>query len=334
MKKISTLKLAAAMAVLLTVAACSEKQETRTPSVISVGQTEFNVRTEGGTFTVTYSVASPVEGEVPEAICPESWVGSWEYNTQDSTITFKVEPNSGNDRQTTVSVIYGDAQTPAEFTVYQSNPNKIFAEDLEGTAWTAMTCTFDRNETLFHGINPEYPSEFLFDFNLGEYGEYVVITAGEFADRYAMDWNQDINNQDNLISANDVLVFDFSEVVQGVTCYYNVSFANGVLDIHDGQVTPVGSAKVQRILGKYTYDEATGLITVTDEANELYEREVVIQIRKDGEDMLLNVIETWWPDYLAEHIGYNDRFGFNLYNYDGTEIYLPAGELTYRLKKQ
>lgn len=307
---------------------CSEKEEPEKPadedptpdveSVIVLDTNAVQTLSRPGTYSIGYTIESPVpDGEI-EAVSPEPWVNTFVYDTVARTISFNVDQNMGGDREVGVSVIYSNAAEPALFTVKQPNPTKVLASELEDSFWKATICEFDRVETKFNEVNPEYHGELWSN----------CITAGEFADQYALDHN--MANPDNPISPDDALGFEYVETDM-LTTFYEVTIVNGEIDVTDGQKTPAGQAGVVRVYGKYEYDEDTGIMVVEDIANETYTREVTYEIKRDGDFVLFRCLKTWWPDYNAEYFGDQDRFGFVLSNYDGSKAYMPYGYLLYKL---
>lgn len=311
------------MYVTLLCVSCDEKMAQ--PSRIDMDSETVTVPAAGGRFAVAYRLSSSVGDKSIEAVCPYGWVNSFDYST-DGIVSFNVEPNDGEkDRETRITVIHSD--TSVVFRIFQHNPGKVLPEELENARWTATRCDFERTGTKFHALNPDIPSEFLSDPLTGI---YKVITAESFAGIYARDWNND--HPDDMMLPEEALVFDFTDETYGIRNFYDVAFYKGEMAVSNGQVTASGATEVVRIEGDYTLDEETGLITVEDKSNSTYTRTVTIKIEKDGRYIRFKVLKTWWPDYLAEHYGDEDRFGFNISNYNATELYSPSGNLTYTLE--
>ena len=179
--------------------------------------------------------------------------------------------------------------------------------DLENAVWTARICKFDREETIFQEVNPELQSELWSSY----------ITAGEYADQYAHDWNME--HPDDLISSEDALGFEFTDpeaVNPEMRTFFTVTFNDGCIEVVDGMETVAGGATVIRIAG----------------CNTLYDREVRIQFSKENEEMVYDVVYMWHPDYLTNYFGTSDRLGFVLANYDGSKCYIPHGKLRYYLR--
>lgn len=321
----SLIKTLVMLSMVLTVAvSCQEKEPEIVPTMdseISLDTASIVVPASAGTYSISYRISSPAMGGDVEAICPDSWVNSFSYDAEnDSTgvISFNVNENTGEDRTASVSVIYSNATQAATFTVEQANPYKVFASELNNTSWEATFCRFHRDSTIFNEVNPENQSELW----------YIKITAGEYADQYALDWN--MANPDNLITAEDALSFEFTESVE-LTTFCHVRFYDGWVEVSDGMTTPAGGAELTRVYGEYKYDEDTGILEVHDVGNTLYEREVVYKIRREGDHITFRCTYMWWPDYMADYFDDNDRFGFVLPNYDGSRCFIPYGYLSYEL---
>lgn len=274
----------------------------------------------GGTFSIEYTVYGGVDDYEVEAVCPETWIGGWTYG--DGEITFNVDPNTGGSRQAVVNILCDGEEDGVSFTVIQADPTQISESELDNTVWMARICQFYRDETIFQEVNPEINSEI--------YSSY--ITAGEFADQYASDWNRD--NPDNLITPDDAIYWEYTSpdaVNPEYVTYFTVRFQNGGIEVSYGMETVAGGAAVTNIAGKYDFDESTGIMTVADTLNQLYDREVIIQLTRDGDELVYEVLRTWNPGYLAEYFGCFDSFGMVLSNYNGTKCYKPHGRLEYHL---
>lgn len=307
--------------VLAGAASCAKNEiivEPPVPSVISMDTSVVDAMAKEGVYSIGYKIDTLVDGATIEAVSMETWVNSFVYDTVSSVISFTVDENTGDDREAVVSVIYSNAEEPAVFTVKQSNPFRIFAHELENSSWEADYCHFHRDSTIFNEVNPELQSELWNN----------RITAGEYADQYALDWN--MANPDNLITSDSALSFEFTETPE-LSTFYHVYFYEGWVEISDGMVTPAGGANVLRVYGQYEYDEDTGILNVRDISNSLYERDVTYEIKRNGDKINFRNIYMWWPDYLAYYFGDNDRLGFVLPNYDGSRCFIPFGYLMYEL---
>lgn len=291
-------------------------------SVIHIDTHSIYVPAETRKYSVSYRIENPSPTGYVEAVNPDGWINSFSYeSTDDSTgvISFNVDEHIGtDDRETTVTVIHSNAKEPVSFSVKQANPSKVFASELENTSWKATFCRFDREMTIFNEVNPEIQSELW----------YIKITAGEYADQYAQDWN--MANPDNLISPDDALAFEFTESPE-LTTFYNVRIYDGMIEISDGMTTPAGGGELLRVYGEYTYDENTGIMQIHDIGNQLYERDVTYLIKRNGDHLDFRCIYMWWPENMAYYFGESDRFGFVLPNYDGSRCFLPYGYLLYEL---
>ena len=187
---------------------------------------------------------------------------------------------------------------------------------------------------VVHLVSDRLAEDVFFTVEQGDASKvYMYDTAGEYADQYAHDWNME--HPDDLISSEDALGFEFTDpeaVNPEMRTFFTVTFNDGCIEVVDGMETVAGGATVIRIAGKFTFDEETGIMTVSDTCNTLYDREVRIQFSKENEEIVYDVIYMWHPDYLSDYFGTSDRLGFVLANYDGSKCYIPHGKLRYYLR--
>ena len=98
------------LALPLVFAACENteepKPEVKDP-VLNVTETTLDFVAEGAEGTIHYSVENAVEGTEVEATCAAEWVTNL---TVAENITFVVEANDGEARETSIVVAYGDLQ--------------------------------------------------------------------------------------------------------------------------------------------------------------------------------------------------------------------------------
>ncbi|MBR3590955.1 MAG: BACON domain-containing protein, partial [Alistipes sp.] len=98
------------LALPLVFAACENteepKPEVKDP-VLNVTETTLDIVAEGAEGTIHYSVENAVEGTEVEATCAAEWVSDL---TVAENITFVVEANEGEARETSIVVAYGDLQ--------------------------------------------------------------------------------------------------------------------------------------------------------------------------------------------------------------------------------
>lgn len=288
---------------------------------ITLSSQNVEVPASGGQYSVEYEfVGDPIS---IEAVCPEAWVNGLDYS-QTGIISFNVDANTVNEsREAVVTIISPDAEGSATFTVTQQDPSHIELSELLNSRWTARICQFDREKTFFQILTEtlEITSQY--------------ITAGEYAEQYATDWNA--ANPDNILSAEDFLYFQYTDSATagttGTMTYFNVTFGETIVEVEDGMMTPAGGARVVRATGEFSYDPETKILTIEDVGNENYTRDVVVQLGRENGELTYEVIKTWWPDYLQYYFGSKDQFGFNLNNYDVTEFYKPHGSLKYYLYK-
>lgn len=333
--------ISAAAALMLVVVSCA-KQELPV-STFKMDSTAIVVPAGGGICSVPYQVASSDAGETVEAVSPQNWVNGFDYSV-DGVISFNVDPNEGTeDRNTTITVLYGN-QT-ISLPVSQYKPSRVLASEIENLTLTATFCAFDRDKTIFRLMNPKSLGEPYMD----PYGrEY--ITAGQFANQYAQAYN--FVNPDDPQTADDFLVYAYVEPTldNNMTgSFFDVRFYmegdKRMMSVSDGSYAPAGNAEVIRMAGEYTYDEEKGLIYLYDDSNtmEMYHKDVVISLKKDGRRYIFEIVETvqpeFWRPYLSrimDETGIDlmtePNFGFTLSNYTQTEFYMPFGSFVYTLK--
>lgn len=331
-----------AVSALMAISVSCAKQELPV-STFKMDSTAIVVPAGGGICSVPYQVASSDAGETVEAVSPQNWVNGFDYSV-DGVISFNVDPNEGTeDRNTTITVLYGN-QT-ISLPVSQYKPSRVLASEIENLTLTATECAFDSENTIFKMVNPDDQSQFYTDEDGRQY-----ITAGKFASQYAAAYN--LANPDDMQTADDFLSFVYTDPTldNNMTgTFYDVYFytegGKKKMSVSDGSYAPGGNAELIRLGGEYTYDEETGTIYLYDTSNAFPEnwRNVEMKIEKSGRYYIFQVTKTKWPDYwedyfskINEELGIDlltqDRFGFVLGNYSGTEYYVPFGTLIYTLK--
>ena len=98
------------LALPLAFVACNDPEEPKPvveDPVLNVTETTLNFVAEGAEGTIHYSVENAVEGTEVEATCAAEWVSDL---TVAENITFVVEANEGEARETSIVVAYGDLQ--------------------------------------------------------------------------------------------------------------------------------------------------------------------------------------------------------------------------------
>ena len=98
------------LALPLVFAACENTEEPKPvvkDPVLNVTETTLDFVAEGAEGTIHYSVENAVEGTEVEATCAAEWVTNL---TVAENITFVVEANEGEARETSIVVAYGDLQ--------------------------------------------------------------------------------------------------------------------------------------------------------------------------------------------------------------------------------
>lgn len=315
-------------------ASCSKKEIPVT--AFELDSATIVVPAQGGQYSVAYQSPS-ISNAVPEAICPESWVNSFDYSVN-GVISFSVNPNEGDqDRSVNVTVLYGD--DVATFTISQHNSKKVLASELENSFFTARFCDFDPDRTRFYYMNPNDIGEFY--FNPVTQSRY--ITARQYASAYAAAYNN--TYPDSPISTEYALQWEYIEPTQdnGMTgTFYDVRFyeegGEAKVSISDGTYAPAGNIEVIRVAGTYTYDEATGTITVNDTSNELVEnhRTVTIHIERSGDQYKWQITDIPQQEVLADYLEPEDmnqpQLGLTVPNFNSTEFYTVVGNLVITLE--
>ncbi|HIZ87244.1 MAG TPA: hypothetical protein IAC03_03675 [Candidatus Coprenecus pullistercoris] len=311
----------------------NESVDSTSASVIVIDTTVIEaVPAGGGTLSVSYVIESPVEGVKVEAVSPAVWLGT--PNTSvDGIITFDVERNTGEWREGSVTVMYGSAES-LTFTITQYGANTVTLEDLTDKYFSARICQFDRTETIFYHCNPTNP---------GEIWTSNPITAGEYADNYARDYNLD--NPDDLTTAEDWLVWEYTidwSIPLGTSFDIDFDGDSLITTVHSNWA-PAGSGHVTDYSGPFEYDERTGeMIIINMDNTELPDGyEVRAKFWKEGNEIVYECTYVGFPDdfpycYYFQHY---DRFGFTIPGY-GTdsegnylEVFQPWKKMTYYLEE-
>ena len=325
-------------------------------AVLVLSETAIEVPSGGGSQSIAYQLKETVEGASIEAVSSESWVNQFNYDV-DGVISFFVEPNEGPDRSATVTVLYGET-SPCSFTVTQPDPKKVPDSFLDNTTWTAIKCDFDRERSLFYYCDTE-THDFSSQYNPDDPDNPIrYITAGKFAADYAAAWNAAY--PDDPKTTDYFLTFEFTDPAtteDGSGTYCDVEFryneaGEPTILMSTGVSTPAGATTILSVTGTYTYDRASSMLIVDDEAikQRLYDdagnlmdiivlpRETLIHVEKSGEYLILRVEKTAWPHpdfavdtYIPESKD-QPSFGFNLNNFDLSQEFCIYGGLTYTFK--
>ncbi len=322
MKNKFCLLVASALAVLAAMSCSKEEGTTEDktpdgPSVLTISSTEVSALGAGGTYSVDYIVTGSSTGYI-ETIADDSWVHSFSVDESAGTISFVVDANTGEaSRQTRVTVLYSEAEDAAVFTVVQDtyDPTKVLLSDFQDSSWSAYVAEFDKEETLAMYINPEsgYPTG-------------ISITAWEFAQDYANRWN--VLYPYNPISPEDAMEVEFSEEANA---YCSIVFGGDRITLNEGYIS---GSSILRINGEFEFDESTGIMTVYDTANSLYNREEQILLTKDGDDLLFRVLYvSSWGDIMTEYYGTNWYLSLNFYDPNREYLYSFHGYIQYRLTR-
>lgn len=188
-------------------------------------------------------------------------------------------------------------------------------------------------------MNPNDIGEFY--FNPVTQSRY--ITARQYASAYAAAYNN--TYPDSPISTEYALQWEYIEPTQdnGMTgTFYDVRFyeegGEAKVSISDGTYAPAGNIEVIRVAGTYTYDEATGTITVNDTSNELVEnhRTVTIHIERSGDQYKWQITDIPQQEVLADYLEPEDmnqpQLGLTVPNFNSTEFYTVVGNLVMTLE--
>lgn len=328
-KSLIILSLAAALLIPFSaVVSCTEDNNlaASSSSVIVIEDSVLTVLAGGGSQSVSYSIESPAKGLEIQPICPEIWVNGFNVDAE-NILSFNVDRNEGGYREAVITVMYGKAESKT-IKVRQYSAQAVLLSELEGKSFTATYCHWDRTQTIMYNCNPENP---------GEISVVDPITAGEFAENYARDFN--MANPDSMATMEDFLLWLFQvDTVANVGTYFDVDFAAGNnITVHYGNVAPAGSVDVIQFTGEFTYDEATGIMNVLDIGNTTFPdgKEVTLQFSRDGNDILYECLNTGWPETSVNYYYFQsyDSFGFTIYDYNEEKVYRPWKKLVYRLKE-
>lgn len=305
-------------------------------SKLLLDQETLEVGEEGGTAKLTYTLLNA--GENPEI----SVEGLPEWITDPVTsvsgeVTLTVASNSGDAREAVLTLVCGTLS--GEFTVRQSAFRTYpTAEEIAGKVFNATWCQFFADETyMFKYDNSQ--NWVMTDDN----GEFVYLTAGEWAQDLVDRYNADHPDAPETVEA--ALGFDFTDTSAGAENYlYIKTSMDNVAECWSGSRTPYGDVAGKDFGGEYTYDEATGKMTIVSTANTTYTCDVTIQFTRltDG-NLEFQVLSydnyTWTSDGSAigghpyqpwQNVFGGDAFSFMLADYDDSSIsWCPCGKLVY-----
>lgn len=299
----------------LTVVSCYKDDGTTTVEtgdpVLVVHSSEVTASASGGTYSVLYAVQYPTStGYIEYPVSGAEWVHSFSVDEVTGEIFFTVDANTGEEtRETQVTVLYSDAADPAVFTVVQYESGKVALRDLMHTGWEATFLEFDKEETIFTvASESNYPTN-------------ITITAWEFAQKYAEQWNK-LYPYD-LIDPEYAMSFEF---VDG--SHHTVTIGENNIDVWQGNST----ISTLIVSGTFEFDEDTGIMTVDDRANNLYNRTTKILLTLDGDELLYRVVYTehYMQDWI-DAFGNDDYFRSLIADFEGTKYYLSR-YLQFRLR--
>lgn len=332
--KILILGITAMAAGLSIITSCQEDPAEDAKLIIDQEAVEFGE--EGGSGKVTYTVINigtsydiSVEG-MPE------WIS--EVTTSvDGEVTFTVAPNSGDAREATLTLVCGTVS--GEFAVRQNAFRQYpTAEEMKGKVFRATWCDFFADETYMFKFNNNYKW-----VETDGNGDFIYMTVGDWAQDYIDKYNADHPDAPETVDA--LMGFDFTDMSSGFENYLYVETSmNNYFECWSGSKSDYGNVAVASILGEYTYDETTGILTVVDEGNTTYTRTATIQFRRltdrTLEFQILGYEDYRWTTDGSEIGGHpyqpwlnvfgGDSFPFMLKDYSDEIIsWEPCGKMVY-----
>lgn len=318
--------LCTAVVMLFSASSCDDKDD-NAPVTVEVPEVTFSndtvtTRYIGGTMTVEYTSPEPIEVSKLSTSCNDSWITNIETSYYGS-ITFDIaKTEEATDRTGKIDVVYDNSNVLFSINVLQKGMPDVPNEMIYEKVWNADVAKFYPDETIYLKLAEDH--QMIVD---PDNGGYVYITARQYAEDFCKAYNA--ANPGENITIDDVLRFDFNEPINGETFYYEISFKeDGYCVVWYGSYMTSGfEAAVMCVSGPYTYDEKTGIITVRDMANSMYDRDVEYKVvREEGTDRLMfEVTKTEYP-----FLGINyEMFSLSFYNYDQTEEYKPAKKIVY-----
>ena len=172
------------LALPLVFAACENTEEPKPvvkDPVLNVTETTLDFVAEGAEGTIHYSVENAVEGTEVEATCAAEWVTNL---TVAENITFVVEANEGEARETSIVVAYGDLQksVAVKQAAKGEDPKPEYAMDVKlAAAQRYASSEFGLSDSHFAlAFADDAENVELFLLLVGAEGE-TVLAAGDYS---------------------------------------------------------------------------------------------------------------------------------------------------------
>ena len=172
------------LALPLVFAACENTEEPKPvvkDPVLNVTETTLDFVAEGAEGTIHYSVENAVEGTEVEATCAAEWVTNL---TVAENITFVVEANEGEARETSIVVAYGDLQksVAVKQAAKGEEPKPEYAMDVKlAAAQRYASSEFGLSDSHFAlAFADDAENVELFLLLVGAEGE-TVLAAGDYS---------------------------------------------------------------------------------------------------------------------------------------------------------
>lgn len=186
-----------------------------------------------------------------------------------------------------------DNEPPAPDSTIPAHSELLGGWEAEGYRWD-----LDNGKSACYLMN-EAGDDFAYD----EAGNYITLTVREYCEQYARDYNADPKKE---IKGTPE---DFADhAYEGTAIFTNFNITENHVTVYLGQYIPgVVSMYVLAVSGDYTYDPATGVMTVRDVANETDLRTLLIDVKKSRDGRM--------------HFRYPDYDTFTTPSYDQTKTY-------------
>ncbi len=278
------------------------------------GQVDTETLTDKGDKTWAYTIESASEPcelfttitGITASIAPESSAPySYTYDSGDNACKLTLTGTSGADANgtyATMEVAIADHPEIAKIvfvgaakadTATTSLPTKA---ELVRT-WKATRSVFDIESGNDRCYLLDYDSSDGFAHT--DDGDYVLCTVKEYCEQFANDWNADTANTKKITTEEAAdRIFSTGNFVNFVVTTNRFTMEHGY-----------ASYTVTDVSGNYTYDEATGVITVQDEI-ENKAKTFTLSIDKDTNGIVFLNATEWYPLSIMSYDQTKDYYIF------------------------